>query len=60
MRRVAHGVLVIGREQFEAGAILPDTMSEILMRELEAKGLVESDEPKRSAPKRKAEEGSDE
>ncbi|MFW5776814.1 MAG: hypothetical protein ACOCZB_05950 [Spirochaetota bacterium] len=53
MRKVKAGIVHIGRERFEAGAILPDTVSEPVAEELERAGVVESDRPRRSEPKRK-------
>lgn len=59
MMRVKAGKLHIGREVFEAGAVLPDSISEPFAKELESAGMVESDEPKRIAPKRSKEEDSE-
>lgn len=46
--RVKRGTIHIGRERFEAGAVLPDYISDAQLAQLEKAGLVQSDKPKKS------------
>lgn len=51
MRKVKAGTVYSGKERYQAGEMLPDSVSEKVAAELEKQGIVESDKPKRSEPK---------
>lgn len=60
MRKAKSPVTHIGRERFEAGAMLPDEASQPVAGKTKREKAPESDEPKRSEAKRQKSEKEDE